>query len=137
MGSMADDDARDIGPHRVWIEPPDVLRTQIRGDITVEHVMALLDVIDGFPPRVRVYILRDARQTGVPTREAREALVKNLPVERVAAVVTYGASFQVRAILMMLSHAMRVLRPSHPRFVFVETEADARAFLQAVSARRA
>ncbi|MDI1431081.1 STAS/SEC14 domain-containing protein [Polyangium sorediatum] len=139
MGSTDDDasERRSIGPHLVWIEPPDVLHTRIDGDITREHVKELLDALGTFPRAERIYILRDARGGGMPTREAREALIKGLPLDRLAAVVSYGASFQARTLLTMLDHAMRVLRPGKTRFVFFETEAEARAFLEADRTRRA
>jgi hypothetical protein len=140
MGSTdggGDDGVRSIGPHRVWIEPPDVLHTQIDGDIKGEHVQGLLDALAAFPRGQRIYVLRDARRGGVPSREAREQLVKDLPIDHVTAVISYGAPFQARVILTMLGHAMRVLRPSHPRFLFVDTEADARALIEADRARRA
>ncbi|MDC3958705.1 hypothetical protein [Polyangium jinanense] len=139
MGATDDDASgrRSIGPHLAWVEPPDVLHTRIDGDITREHVEELLDALATFPPAWRIYILRDARGGGAPTREAREALVKGLPLDQIAAVVSYGASFQTRTLLTMLNHAMRVLRPGKTRFIFVETEAEARAFLEADRARRA
>ncbi|MDI1481461.1 hypothetical protein [Polyangium sp. y55x31] len=139
MGSTDDDASgrRSIGPHLAWVEPPDVLHTRIDGDITREHVKELLDALATFPRARGIYILRDARGSGMPTREAREALVKGLPLDRIAAVISYGASFQARTLLTMLDHAMRVLRPRAARFVFVESEAEARAFIAADRARRA
>lgn len=139
MGST-DDEAgarRSIGPHLAWVEPPDILHTRIDGDITQDHVKELLDALTTFPQSRGIYILRDARGGGIPTREAREALVKGLPLDQIAAVISYGASFQARTLLTMLNHAMRVLRPRAPRFVFAETEAEARTFIAADRARRA
>ncbi|MDI1445269.1 hypothetical protein [Polyangium sp. 6x1] len=139
MGSTDDDasERRSIGPHLAWPEPPDVLHTRVDGDITPAHVRELLDALDTFPRALRIYILRDARRSGLPTREAREALVKDLPLDRIAAIVSYGASFQARTLLTMLDHAMRVLRPRKTRFVFFETEIEARTFIENDRARRA
>jgi len=139
MGST-DGDAggfRSIGPHHVWVERPDVLHTRTDGDITGEHVRGLLETLDALPRDRRMYVLRDARRASFPTREARALLVKHLPLDRIAAVVSYGASFQARTLLTMLDHAMRVLRPRSIHFVFVETEAQARAFIETDRTRRA
>jgi hypothetical protein len=126
-----------VGPHGVRVEPPDVLHLRFCGDITDEHAQRVLEVLDAIPPGPRLYLLRDARRGGAPSSSARARIARDPRIDRFIAVVSYGSAYQHRVIVTLLEHAMRVLRPKTPRFLFFDTEPEARAFIEADRARRA
>jgi len=113
------------------VELPDILHLHLNGDVERDHFMAFYGLMNSVLSPVRMYILRDARNGGLVTPDARKYIASNLNVERVAAIVTYGASFHSRTVLTMLSKAMRILNSSVPETAFFETEAEARAWIAA------
>ena len=130
------DDFQMAGPHRIRVELPDIVHVKLEGDVQLEHIRAMYSRLDNMPNPNRSYLLRDARRVGEITPKAREFLVKASEQTHVAAVVTFGSSFHARVLLTMVVSAVRVLRPSSPRLVFVKTEQDARAWIEEDRKRR-
>lgn len=118
-----------VGLHRFRFEPPDVLFMHFEGPIQVAefhefYAAALKLNSDG-----RIYLVRDARHGGLLDAKVRTAVIKNVDPERVAAIVSYGSSFQLRVIVTMLIKAMRTFRKSAPPVIFVDSEDEARAWI--------
>lgn len=120
-----------VGPHILEIEPPDVAHVHYDGDVELEHFKAFDDIISAIPPPIRVYILRDARRGGFITPEARAYAAKKVDVARVAAVVTYGSSFQARTVVAMMNKAVKLINSvnSGAGAVFFDSEQQARAWI--------
>lgn len=125
------DGFRKVGPHLFRVERPDIVHVRLQGPVEGAHVGALLDEVADVVTAKRLYILRDARAGGSPSRSAREFVVRDPRVDKLAALVTYGAGYRDRVLLGMMDKALRVLRPQSPRVVVFETEAEARAFIEA------
>lgn len=120
-----------VGPHWLEIEPPDVLHIHYEGDVDVEHFKVFDANVLRFPPQTRVYVLRDARRGGTLSAATRMYVAQHVDVRRIAAMVTYGSSFQSRTVATMLNKAMRRLHSETGVAVFFETEAEARAWIAA------
>jgi len=131
------DGYRVVGSHRIRPEPPDTLHARLVGDLSASDVLGLLDALDEIPVGPPVFLLRDARRGGAPSQEAREIIIKDPRIARLAAVINYGASFHTRVVLTMISKAMRFVRPTAPTFHFVASEAEGRALIAEKRARAA
>jgi hypothetical protein len=138
MTKPTDDDGyRQIGPHRFKFEPPDIIHMALDGDVDAVHIAAVFDGVGEEVFRLaNPYILRDARKGGAPTRDAREFFAKDNRIQRLAGVVSYGASFHVRVVVAMVDKALRILRPESPRIHFFATYEEARAWIEADKIRR-
>ncbi len=122
---------RQVGPHQVRVELPDVLHIRLGGDVEREHFKVFFDTMEEqITPPTRAYVLRDARNGGLVKRDAREYISKKVDLSRVAAIVTYGASFHTRTVLMMVNKAMRLFTVKVPEIVFFDDEEQARAWIK-------
>jgi hypothetical protein len=126
-----------IGPHRVKFEPPDIIHIVADGDVDAPHVAAMFDAVDEAFRLGTPYVLRDARRGGAPTRNARAYVTKDNRIQRLAGVVSYGASFHVRIVSTMVDKALQVLRPNSPRILFFDTYEQGRAWIDADRIQRA
>lgn len=122
---------REVGPHKVEFEPPDILHIHYFGEVLLEQFKIFDAMVLSVPPPTRVYLLRDARHGGLITPDVRAYIATNVDVTRVACMVTYGSSFQTRTVSTMVSKAVRHLKPDAAPAMFFETENEARAFLTA------
>jgi hypothetical protein len=118
-----------VGPHRVEIELPDIVHIHYVGNIEPAHFQAFQDLLATIRPPTRIYILRDARNGGDHTRDARVKGRKVADTSRLAAILTYGSSFHGRTILSLFTRAIRMVHPSTPEVLFFDTEAQARAWI--------
>jgi len=123
------------GPHRVEVEPPDIIHLHLEGPIDAPHIATVLERIDALTPPLRAFVLRDGRRGGTPTRAARELVVRDPRIVRIRAIITYGASFHSKVAVGMVDKAMHALRSEMPRVHAVATEAEARAIIAAERAR--
>lgn len=121
----------EIGPHRLEVEPSGIVHVHYFGDVQLVHFKEIDAMIKRTAAEITVYLLRDARGGGIATAETRAYSARNAHVENLAAVVTYGASFQAKTIVTMTNTAIRALRgeKAHPAFFF-DTEAEARAWIE-------
>jgi hypothetical protein len=122
---------QEFGPVRIKFEPPDIIHAQITGEAETSHVAAAFDAMNEAFRTSRPYILRDSRQGGAPPRAVREFIIRDSRIHRVTALVCYGAPYHVRVVIAMIDKALRLLRPSAPRLVFVETCEQGRAWIEA------
>lgn len=124
---------RYVGPHRVRIEPPDLLYLCLDGDVDLEHIKAFLEAVAEFP--AEVHVLRDARKSRIVTASAREYMLKNMPTGKVVSFISHGAPFHARTVITMLAKAIRLLRHDAPVVGFTNTEAEARAWIEKIRAQ--
>jgi hypothetical protein len=124
--------ARRAGPHKVTIEPPDLVYLHIDGNVELDHVKVFFDAINKFPASTKVHILRDARKSGIVTPDAREFVLKNYVAGKVVAFISFGAPFRVRTVITMIAKALSMLRRDSPVIGFTDTEAEARAWIDRI-----
>jgi len=120
---------KQVGPHQVEFEPPDILHIHYFGDVTLEQFKVFDSMVLSVPPPTRIYILRDARKGGLVTAEVRAYVATRVDVTRIAGMVTYGSSFQTRTVSTMMAKAVHHLKPESAPAVFFAAENEARAFI--------
>lgn len=120
---------RDVGPHKVEFEPPDILHIHYFGEILLEQFKILDAMVLSVPPPTRVYILRDARHGGLTTAEVRAYIATKVDIRRIAKMVTYGSSFQAQIVSSMMAKAVKHLKPESGGAEFFATENEARMFI--------
>ena len=111
-----------------------MLCLQLDGDIELDHAKAIMEAVNEFPDSMKVHILRDARMSRVVKPLAREYMLKNTPMGKVASFISFGAPFHARTVISMLAKGMQLLRPDTPVVGFTNTEAEARAWIDRVRA---
>jgi hypothetical protein len=121
---------RQIGPHRVTIELPDVLYLHLAGDVEIDHMKGFIAAVVEFP--ADVHILRDARNSRVVTASAREYMLKVMPKGKVVSFISFGAPFHARTIITMMGKAIRLLLHDSPVVGFTNTEEEARAWINKI-----
>lgn len=120
-----------IGPHRFRFEHPDVLFMYFEGSVDVAHFHEFYALAIKLIPLHPIYIVRDTRGGGLLDAKTRSAVLKTVDPERVAAIISYGSSFQLRVIVTMLLKAMRTFKNAAPQAIFVDSEEEARAWIAA------
>lgn len=126
-----------FGTHQHRFEPPDLYFVRTNGDVSGSDMLAQIEALRALAPIVKqgIFWLTDVRNMGALTAEARRAAAAASSGElrtvlRGSAV--FGASFGTRVVVTLLARAVRLLNPLKSRVLaFVETEAEARAFLKA------
>lgn len=119
-----------IGPHRFRFEPPDVIHVWLDdSDVKPEEYDAFYATATRLVPDRPVYVLRDGRQGGDISAKSRARIIEISNPQRLAAVVSYGASFRRRIIVSMLMRALRTFKNAAPDAAFFDTESEARAFI--------
>jgi hypothetical protein len=125
-----------VGPHRVELHEPDLCLVVWDGEVTAEHIREAYPLLDGLGGGTRpIFVLQDVSRTRNITAGARKLISAQRAAERFVAVISYGASFQIRVIVQMVERVERLFRPSLPQALFFATEAEARAFLDAEGPR--
>ncbi|MDC3983600.1 STAS/SEC14 domain-containing protein [Polyangium jinanense] len=108
----------------------------MRGDVLGEDMRSQINVLRALAKRTGdgVFWMADVTAMGTVTTEARRAVAANefLGVrESLRGSAIIGASFTARVVSTLMMRAVRALEPTRIRPVaFVETEAEARAFLE-------
>ncbi len=125
-----------IGKHSWRFEPPDVFFSRSRGDVAGPEMLGLIQAFHASTEQVghSIFWVANVKEMGAFTSAAREAtarLSKNPELRnRLRGSAVFGASFATRAVVSLMVRAVRVLNPDKLRpLAFVETEAEARAFL--------
>lgn len=135
MGSLPTEEWSFIGKHEVCFEPPDVYFSRVNGDVSGDEMRRQLENLQGLAQRAghAIFWLADIRNMGTITPEARKTTAAASSTDVRAALAgsaMFGAGFSKRVMVNLLSRAIRVLNPTKLRPVaFVETEAEARAFI--------
>lgn len=124
-----------FGKHEHRFEPPDLYFCRVHGDVSGAEMQTQIDAIRELAARRGhgIFWLSDIREMGILTPEARRAAAVASSGEMNALLrgsAVFGGSFTRRVMVTLLARAVRLLRPNQSRpLAFVETEADARAYL--------
>lgn len=129
--NMADLVIIPIGPHRAWIEPPDIFVTHWHGEVHADEMLAMYVELEAFSKScshiLALNILNDTPTLG---REAREVASHDPRNRHFQAMAMVGAGFHVRIITTMMIKAARLLHVSDNKEVaFVSTADEGRAWL--------
>ncbi|MDC0746639.1 STAS/SEC14 domain-containing protein [Polyangium mundeleinium] len=132
-----------FGTHLHRFESPDLYIVRIRGNVLDDDMRTQIAALRALAERTGggIFWIADVTEMGSLTPQARRAAAANefadvRNVLRGSAVV--GASFTTRVVATLLIRAVRSLEPHKIRPVaFVETEAEARAFLEEYRRHRA
>lgn len=111
------------------VEQPDVLFLRLFGPVEREHFQMFHQAMREVPASTRMYLLRDARQGGFVTPDARAYISRHAVIERIEAVISFGASFQTRTVMTMMNRAMRTFHGREPEIAFAEDESSARIWI--------
>lgn len=123
---------REVGPHTIRFEPPDVCFTTLVGDVSDEQIAALLAVVEAlFRGRPEAHAIADISRMG-PASEGAKRLLRGLQLS--SRLVLIGASFQLKMTTRLLDRASSLLGrvgvPAPVTFHFVDTPAEARKLVQ-------
>lgn len=124
-----------FGTHLHRFEPPDLYIVRMQGTVLGDDMRSQIEALQALAERTGggIFWMADVTAMGALTPEARRVAAAK-EHEEVRAVLrgsaVVGASFTTRVMASLLLRAVRALRPDTGRPVaFVETEAEARAFL--------
>jgi hypothetical protein len=120
-----------LGPHRFRFDVPDVLHMHFNGNVEPQHFEQFYATALRLVPDRPMYIMRDTRHGGLLNAQTRARVVKVVDPGRIVAIVSYGASFQQRVIVTMLTKALRAFKRTAPIIAFVDSETEARAWIVA------
>jgi len=120
-----------IGPHKFRFEPPDVLFMYFSGPVEADQFHEFYATAMKLKSEGQIYIVRDTRNGGLLDAKTRAAVIKTVDPKRVAAIISYGSSFQLRVVVTMLTKAMRTFKRSAPQAIFVNSEDEARTWIAA------
>jgi hypothetical protein len=111
------------------VEAPDVLFLRLHGPVQVDHFQIFHQAMQEISFPTRLYLLRDARNGGFVTPEARAYISRHSIIERIAAVISFGASFQTRTVMTLMNRAMRTFHSREPEIAFADSETGARQWI--------
>jgi hypothetical protein len=121
-----------IGGHTLAFEPPDIIKADVRGDITPEDVHAISATIKRVSPGLpRLFVLADlARFRGISS-EARSAAISQPSAAPYRGFALYNTSFHVRILMKFVLLALNLVtrRQDNP-LAFFATEAEARRWIE-------
>ncbi len=121
-----------VGRHSIQIEPPDVLRLKLSGDISERDMRGLTDYVHCMTAHLPyTLVLADVSELGDVPASARRVsadLRRPVPYRGMAFV---KASFQTRILMKLVLGAMNQLtRTADNPLAFFDTEEEARAWLR-------
>lgn len=117
-----------VGPHRVWMIPPNILVTDWQGDPSEEDMRALYALYDRILPEgADIYACSIMSHSGMPTPAARRVAASSPQSSRFRAMAFVGASFHFRVIIGMVVKAQSILSPHQgtPSVGFFDTLPEA------------
>jgi hypothetical protein len=121
---------RKVGAHTLRFEPPDILFLRPSGAMSGIEASEILDAFTQFAERRPcAFGLMDVSELGSITAETRRIVIK-WKRPRSSDMAVYGASFRHRVTLQLLSKAAQLLGHDRPPTNFLETEREARAYLE-------
>lgn len=120
-----------LGTHTIQIEDDIVFLIQ-SGDYTPDDALKTHAEIEGVLYKVgRVFIMVDQRNAGVTHPDTRKTIAAWNKRHKATGAVIFGGSLASRAAATLVLGAVRLFRPDTLPTVFVETEAEARAWISA------
>jgi hypothetical protein len=128
---MSNKELLHIGPHTAWIEPPDIMASHWRGEISPDQVLAMYDEIEKLAAMSpNVFLLNIVRHATVPSLETRRVFSMDPRAQCIRGVAVVGASFHLRVIATMLMNAAGLVgRGPRMQSTFVATEDEGRKWI--------
>lgn len=125
-----------IGNHRIRVEG-DLVFSVWDGPSTLEEIQAYHAINERvIAEHGRLFSLIDMRKAHRPPPEARKWITEWSSRFHINAVACFGTSFTVRTFANLLVRAIRLIKGPEGVIAFFDTEAQARAFLDAERARQ-
>lgn len=123
----------EIGKSRVWFEPPDTIVEVLRGDLSGDEMSRILDASLRWVEAAQdIYFLVDLSGVGTVTADGREAIRQRRNQPNIRGVVMFGASFHMRVLATIVHRALTLLEKTSFGVEFTDTEAQARARVEAL-----
>lgn len=123
-----------IGKHSVRFEAPDIIFNRPDGDMSIDEMRRILELVNSFPKPEKGYFgLIDASKGGRSDPAAMKDPALRAMNENHRGVVYFNAAFFHRTMIGIFQRAARLLKLGHnntPLEIF-ETEAEARAWIEA------
>jgi hypothetical protein len=118
-----------IGVNTVY-EDDDLLHTVCNGETTLQMVQDYLKLAERIlAEKGRVFLLSDASKTLAITSDARRYITEWSKTHQITAVANVVNSPVVRAMMNLVTAAMRMRGQPAPRTIFVSKLADAQAWI--------
>jgi hypothetical protein len=124
-----------IGNHDIAFEEPDLFLVRVDGAVLVREVEAFCAEVRSLSRgRSRVLFLVDVSGIGEFGGPARRRLAEQMRPVPSRGVVFVGAGFSTRVVLQMVIHAVRLLTGRDNPSGYFDTDAEARAWIEATRA---
>jgi len=125
-----------IGNHRMRLEPPDIYLVAFDGDLSGAEIEQAYEAIERFARgKPGVFAISEFSRAGRTTAEARRGLMKIAPL--LLGSVAIGAPLHSRVTMSLIAKASALIRKGSPvRMAFVDSEDEARVWIEAERARR-
>jgi len=118
-----------FGSHRVRFEPPDLMYLFWNGAVRAEHIRRLSDIVASTGQQ-NLLVVNDLSRSDIPDAHARRVAAEDERLRQLRAMAIVGASKPMRAVTNLIIRATTFfLGPQRTRVRFVETEAEALAWL--------
>ena len=117
-----------MGPHEAGIRD-DVLYTRFDGDFSLEHAKDLMTFVGEQFGAGAYYAICDIRRQGSTSADARRLLVDWTRNRQLRAAAMIGGNAVARAMTRLVSSAIRVFNKQAILVQFVDSEADAEAWI--------
>jgi hypothetical protein len=125
-----------LGLHQVEIDS-DIVITRLHGALTLEHMQAWCLIADGvIAEHGGMFSIGDYRGAGAIPPQVRRWVGEWSGSAKIRGMALFGASPVLRVIMMMIARAGVLLRKFKAPTVFVATEAEARAWVSELRARK-
>jgi hypothetical protein len=118
----------EIGAHRAWLEPPDILWVKYSGPSTLEHTQRLVDITRELGEQRRLFLVIDVAGSSMAA-ENRSYFTEHARPEWFQALIYLGAGPSQRAMAKGLIVSLLFKGQWNVRFEFANSEAEARALI--------
>ncbi|MDI3287622.1 hypothetical protein [Polyangium sp. 15x6] len=134
--ALSNTDWEAFGEHVYRFEAPDIVHIRNVGDVAVEDMRRMFELIQTGVAHVGgpVFWLAGIARMGHVHAEARKLAIESDTARNLQGTAIYGGNFQQRAISNLAIKAARLLRPARAStpFKFIATESEARAYIEAI-----
>jgi hypothetical protein len=120
-----------MGTHQISVED-DIVFLQQNGDYTPDDALKTHAEIEGVLYSLgRVFILVDQSKAGITQPQTRKIIAAWNKKHKATGAAMFGGGLASRAAATLVLSAIRLFRPDLLPTVFVETEAEGRAWINA------
>jgi hypothetical protein len=132
------DGGTSLGRNRVAFEPPDTVFEVLYGDISGEDMSQVLEASKQWVETdTDIYFLVDLSNAGTISPEARNVIRTGRARPNIRGAALFGASFQMRVVSTFVTRALFLLDKISYEINYLDTEAQARAWLATLRKKHA